>query len=147
VETTGHLWAIGYDDTERAGQVRDEIIRLGWNRSDLIIEGIAVVVRHPDATYTIHRGLNPGVAFYLGAGLVGFLTGLVLGMPVAGAAIGAFQAGAAAVLADSVKIDGDFIREAQGLMKPNTSAVFVLDEVGDMDRILPAIRAFGGTIL
>ena len=25
-----HLWAIGYDDMERAEQVRDEIIRLGW---------------------------------------------------------------------------------------------------------------------
>ena len=26
-----HLWAIGYDDMERAEQVRDEIIRLGWD--------------------------------------------------------------------------------------------------------------------
>ena len=26
-----HLWAIGYDDMERAEQVRDAIIRLGWN--------------------------------------------------------------------------------------------------------------------
>ena len=29
--TSEHLWAIGYDDMERAEQVRDEIIRLGWD--------------------------------------------------------------------------------------------------------------------
>ena len=26
-----HLWAIGYHDMGRAEQVRDEIIRLGWD--------------------------------------------------------------------------------------------------------------------
>jgi hypothetical protein len=26
-----HLWAIGYDDMGRAEQVREEIIRLGWD--------------------------------------------------------------------------------------------------------------------
>jgi hypothetical protein len=27
---SGHLWAIGYDDMERADQVRDKITTLGW---------------------------------------------------------------------------------------------------------------------
>jgi len=27
---SGHLWVIGYDDMERAGQVRDKITELGW---------------------------------------------------------------------------------------------------------------------
>jgi hypothetical protein len=26
-----HVWAIGYDDMERAEQIREEIIRLGWD--------------------------------------------------------------------------------------------------------------------
>jgi hypothetical protein len=26
-----HLWVIGYDGMERAEQVRDEIVRLGWD--------------------------------------------------------------------------------------------------------------------
>ena len=43
-----HLWAIGYDDMERAEQVRDEIIRLGWNTHYLDLLDVAVVVRHPD---------------------------------------------------------------------------------------------------
>ena len=28
--TASHLWAVGYDDTQRADQVKDEITRLGW---------------------------------------------------------------------------------------------------------------------
>jgi len=29
---SGNLWAVGYDDTERANQVREEIISLGWDK-------------------------------------------------------------------------------------------------------------------
>jgi len=47
--TTGNLWAIGYDDMERANQVRDEIVRLGWDKHYLLLDDVAVVVRHPDA--------------------------------------------------------------------------------------------------
>jgi uncharacterized membrane protein len=147
VETTRDLWAIGYDDPERAGQVRDEVIRLGWDKTYLFLEGIAVVVRHPDGTFSINRSPSPGVVFYLGLGLAGFLAGVVIGMPLAGAAIGASMAGGAAVLADSVKIDGDYIREVQGMMRPGTSALFILAEEGDMDKLLPAIRGLGGTIV
>ena len=39
METTGHLWTIGYDTMERADEVEQEIVRLGWDRSDLILEG------------------------------------------------------------------------------------------------------------
>src|ERR1700730_1638809 len=28
---TAHLWAIGYDDTSRAGAVRDEVTKLAWD--------------------------------------------------------------------------------------------------------------------
>ena len=38
-------------------------------------------------------------------------------------------------------------REVQGLMKPGTSVLFVLDSEGDMDVILHAIRGLGGTVL
>jgi uncharacterized membrane protein len=33
------------------------------------------------------------------------------------------------------------------LMKPGTSAIFVLDDEGDMDVILRKIRGLGGTVL
>src|SRR5215470_8504647 len=93
-----HLWAIWYDDVERADQVRDEITRLGWGSGragkSLILLDIAVVVRHPDGTFTFDRKPFPGVANILGCTAVGFLAGLVLAAPLAGAAIGALVGGA-----------------------------------------------------
>jgi uncharacterized membrane protein len=44
-------------------------------------------------------------------------------------------------------IGDDFVREVEAMMKPGTSVLFVLDEVGDMDVILHRIRGLGGTVL
>ena len=150
METTGHLWAIGYEDTERAALVRDEIIRLGWDKSYLLLflEGIAVVVRHPDGTYSINRSPSPGVVFFLGVGLAGFLAGLVIGMPLAGAAFGASLAGGAAgSWPTASRSTGTSSARCKDTMGPGTSALFILAEEGDMDKLLPAIRGLGGTIL
>jgi uncharacterized membrane protein len=73
---------------------------------------------------------------------------LVLAAPLGGALVGALIGGAGSALeAASVGIDADFGREVEALMKPGTSALFVLDNEGDMDVILYAIRGLGGTIL
>jgi uncharacterized membrane protein len=46
-----------------------------------------------------------------------------------------------------VGIREDFVREVEGLMKPGTSVLFVLDDQGDMDVILHRLRGLGGTVL
>ena len=48
----GHLWAIGYEDMQRAEQVRAEIARLS-ERHCLILLDTAVVVRYPDGSVTL----------------------------------------------------------------------------------------------
>ena len=143
-----HLWAIGYDDMERASQVRDEIVRLGWVQNYLLLQDVAVVVRHPDGSFTLDRERFPAAFNVLGCSAVGFLAGLVLGVPLVGAAIGAVVGGAGTTrVMASAGIGGDFVREVQGLMKPGTSALFVLDCEGDMETILHGIRGLGGTVL
>ena len=145
---SGNLWAIGYDDMGRANQVRDEIVRLGWDKHYLMLDDVAVVVRHADGSFTLNREPFPAASNVLGCSVVGFLAGLVVGAPLTGATIGAMVggAGSVAVLA-SAGIGDDFVSEVKGLMKPGTSAIFVLDQEGDMDVILPAIRGLGGTVL
>jgi uncharacterized membrane protein len=145
----GNLWAIGYDDMERANQVRDEIIGLGWDKRYLILDDIAVVVRHPDGSFTLNREKLSAATNIVGSSIVGFLAGLVIGGPITGALIGALVGSVASTVAvsTSVGIGDDFIKEVEKLMKPGTSAIFVLDEEGDMDVILHQIRGLGGTVL
>jgi uncharacterized membrane protein len=144
---SGHLWAIGYDDMERADQVRDEITRIGWDEHYLLLSDVAVVVRHPDGSLTVDREPFPAVANILSCSAVGFIAGLVVAAPLAGAAIGAVLGGAGSAAAAGVGIDDDFVREVEAMMKPGTSVLFVLDDEGDMDVILHAIRGLGGTVL
>jgi uncharacterized membrane protein len=146
---SGNLWAIGYDDMGRANQVRDEIIGLGWDEHYLLLQDIAVVVRHEDGSFTLNREKFPAAGNILGCSVVGFLAGLVVGAPIPGATIGAMIGGIGTTVAvsTSVGIGDDFITEVKGLMKPGTSALFVLDDEGDMDVILHQIRGLGGTVL
>jgi uncharacterized membrane protein len=144
------LWAIGYDDMDRAGQVRDEITRLAWEKpaTSFLLTDVAVVVRRPDGSFTIDHKAFPAVGNILGCTVAGFLAGLVVAAPLTGAAAGALLGGAgSAASAASAGIGDDFVREVERLMKPGTSALFVLDDEGDMDVILHTLRGLGGTVL
>jgi len=149
--TTAHLWAIGYDDVNRAEQVRDTITQLGWGADKagryLILLDIVVVVRHPDGTFTLERERFPGVANILACSAVGFLAGLAVAAPLTGAGVGALVGSVGSATAAQVGISQDFIREVEGLMKPGSSALFVLDEEGNMEVILHTIRGLGGTVI
>jgi uncharacterized membrane protein len=145
------LWAIGYDDMERAEQVRAEVARLGWEGGRVetyyILLDLAVVVRHLDGSFTLDHRPFPGVATILGCTGVGLLAGLVLAAPLAGAAIGAVLGIAGTAAAKQMGISAEFIRDVETLMKPGTSALFVLDYGGDLEVILHSIQGLGGTVL
>jgi uncharacterized membrane protein len=146
------LWAIGYDDIERANQVREEIVRLGWGEGRaakyLILLGIAVVVRHPDGSFTVDHKRFPAITNLLASTTTGFLAGLMLGTPLTGATVGAVLGGMGSVASASyVGIGDEFIQDVQKLMKPGTSALFVLDDQGDLEAILRSIQGLGGTVI
>jgi len=141
------LWAIGFDDMQRADQVRDEIARLGWDDHYLCLLDLAVVVRDTDGMFTVDQKPFPAIASILGSTAVGLLTGLVLAAPLTGAIVGATLGGAGTAAAAQTGIGADFIHEVEELMKPGTSALFVLDDEGDMKLILRRIRGLGGTVV
>jgi uncharacterized membrane protein len=149
--TTAHLWAVGYDDIERADQVRNEITELAWGSGKaakyLMLDDIAVVVRNADGTFTFDRKPFAGLANILAMTGVGFLAGLVLAAPITGATIGAAIGSAGTAASTQAGIGEEFVREVEAMMKPGTSVLFVLDNVGEMDVILHKIKGLGGTVL
>ena len=146
-----HLWAIGYEDMAKAEQVREQIVQLAWGAGQagkyLILNDIAVVVRHPDGSFTIDHKAFPGLANILACTGAGLLAGLVLSAPLTGAMVGALVGSTGTVAATQAGISEDFIRDVELMMKPGTSALFVLDHEGDMEIILHKIRGLGGRVL
>ena len=105
-------------------------------------------MRHSDGSFTLDREPFPGIGNVLSCSAAGFLAGLVVAAPLTGATIGAFVGGAGTLAwAAQSGISAEFIQDVEKIMRPGTSALFVLDEVGDMDVILHTIRGLGGTVL
>jgi uncharacterized membrane protein len=143
----GNLWAVGFDDTGRAAQVRDVITGLGREKHHLILVDVAVAVHYADGCFTLNGEPYPAVTRARGGTIAHFLAGLSLGAPpLTGAAVGAMFARIGSTPVE-VGITEDFVRDVAGLIKCGTSVLFVLDEGGDMDAILHAIRGLGGTVL
>jgi uncharacterized membrane protein len=150
--TAAHLWAIGYDDINRADAVREEITKLAWEPGNagkyLVLLDAAVVRRNPDGSFTLDRKPFHGLANVLSCAAVGFLAGLVVAAPLTGASVGAIIGGVGTTaMAVESGISAEFVQEVEKMMKPGTSALFLLDEAGDMDVILHTIQGLGGTVL
>jgi uncharacterized membrane protein len=142
-----HLWAVGYDDMTRADQVRDHIARLG-ERHCLVLLNAAVAVCYPDGSFTLDGEPFVAVVNKPGGALARLLAVLALGAPpLTSAAVGARCRAAGIASPSAAGIDEDFVSEVARVVKPGTSALFVLDQVGDMDAILQGIQGLGGTVL
>jgi uncharacterized membrane protein len=145
-----HLWAIGYDNTQHAEQVRQEVIRLG-GLSLLTVLDTAVVVRELDGSSTVNRvpqhqaSDSPQNARSL-ARL--FACMAMSAPPLTEPAVDyLLSAGCCAEAATSASIPAEFVRNVQEMIRPGTSALFLLDEVGNLDAVLENISGLGGTVL
>jgi uncharacterized membrane protein len=106
-----------------------------------------VVVRYSDGCVTLDGEPFAAATNLRGHTFASFLAGLALGAPpLTAAAAGALVRGTGGVAGD-VGIADEFIREVEQMMMPGTSALFVLDQEGDMAAILQGIRGLGGMIL
>jgi uncharacterized membrane protein len=142
----GHLWAIGYDDMGRAEEIRQEIVKLGDERC-LILQDTAVAVRYPDGVVTLEGEPFMAAIDFCGHPFARCLAGLALGAPALTKAAAGLLVRSTGGAAAQVGIDDAFVGEVQAMMKPGTSALFVLDQECDMEAILQGIRGLGGTVL
>jgi uncharacterized membrane protein len=139
------LIAIGYPNEATAEAAADEARRLA---RDLIIEpeAIAVIVRDDDGKYHVHTSHNP-----VGRGATwgmfwGLLFGLLFFIPVFGIAIGA---GLGALMGKITKsgIDREFQDQVRGMLRPGTSALFLMVDKVTPDKAVDAMSKYGGTVL
>ena len=139
------LIAIGYQDETTADLAADEARRLA---QDLIIQpdAIAVIVRSRDGGYhvhTSHHAVGGGAAWGM---FWGFLFGLLFFIPVFGMAIGAGMGALMGKVAQS-SIDREFRDQVRDMLKPGTSALFLMLEKVTPDKAVEAMSKYGGTVL
>jgi len=139
------LIAIGYQDETTAAEAAEEARRLA---KDLIIEAdaIAVIRRDSEGKYhvtTTHHPVGSGASWGMFWGL---LFGMLFFVPVFGMALGA---GFGALMGKVTKtgIDKAFQDQVRDMVKPGTSALFLVVEKVTPDKAVEAMSKFGGTVL
>ncbi len=143
-----HLWAVGYDDMDRASQVREEINDLAGPQQYLFLLDVLVIVRNTDGTYKVDHERGHAIDAIVRSSILGGLIGVILAVPPLSAAAVAAMFGSATAAASAVAmIDNAFVEEVKLLMKPGTFALFVLDDGADLDVIAHRLRGSGGTVL
>ena len=139
------LIAIGYPDETTAQAAADEAHR---RARDLTIEpdAIAVIVRDTEGEFhvhTSHHSVEDGTTWGM---LWGLLFGALFFVPFLGVAIGA---GLGAIMGRVTKagVDNDFQDQVRDLLKPGTSALFLMVDKVTPDRVVDALSQYGGTVL
>jgi uncharacterized membrane protein len=139
------LIAIGYPDETTALEAEKAAEDLA---KDMIIQAdaIAAIVRDRDGKYQVttnHHAVAGGTVWGMWWGL---LFGLLFFVPVFGMAIGA-GFGALFGKLEQSGIDKEFQDQVRAMLKPGTSALFLVVEKVTPDRALERLKQYGGTVL
>jgi uncharacterized membrane protein len=139
------LIAIGYPDQTTADEAAAEARQLA---RDLIIEpdAIAVIVRDKNGDLHVHTSHHPVGAGASWGMFWGFLFGLLFFVPFLGLAIGA-GLGAMMGKASKIGLDREFEEQVRDMLKPDTSALFLMVEKVTPDKAVEALSKYGGTVL
>ena len=137
------LIAIGYPDEGTAAEALAEAERL---RGDLLIQADAMAAIRRDAKGKFHTTTHQhtvGVGATWGM-FWGFLFGLIFFVPLFGLAVGA-GLGALFGKIEKTGIDKEFQNQVREMLKPGTSALFLIVEKVTPDKAVDALSKFGGT--
>jgi uncharacterized membrane protein len=147
MEQTAHIWAVGFPDTQRAAEVRDEVAKLAGQHCLALFDS-AVAVRYGDGTTTLDGEPIVDPIDLCGHGAAGWFAALALGAPpLTLAAVRSVLRGAGDAASPPVGLEEDFLRDVERLMQPGTSVLFVLGRTTDAEALFAGIRGLGGTVM
>jgi uncharacterized membrane protein len=139
------LIAIGYPDETTALAAMDEAERL---QHELVIQAdaVAAIVRNQEGkirVVTNHHTVGAGATWGM---FWGMLFGMLFFVPFLGMAVGA---GMGALMGKVGKnaVDKEFEGQVRDMLKPGTSALFMVVEKVTPDKAVEAMSKYGGTVL
>jgi uncharacterized membrane protein len=139
------LVAIGYPDETTALSAMDEAERL---QHELIIQAdaVAAIIRNREGklrVVTNHHAVGAGATWGM---FWGMLFGMLFFIPFLGMAVGA---GMGALMGKATKsaVNKEFESQVRDMLKPGTSALFMVVEKVTPDKAVEALSKYGGTVL
>jgi uncharacterized membrane protein len=139
------LVVIGFGEENKAFEMRAELAKL--QKEYLIeMEDVVVVTKNDKGKIKLHQATNITSAGAVSGGFWGMLIGMIFLNPLAGAALGAGAGALSGKFAD-IGISDNFIKELGETFTPESSALFVLVRKVTPDKVLEALKGFGGTVL
>jgi uncharacterized membrane protein len=139
------LIAIGYPDETTALAAMDETEVL---QRDLVLQAdaVAAIIRNKEGklrVVTNHHAVGAGATWGM---FWGMLFGMLFFVPFLGMAVGA---GMGALMGKVTKsaVNKEFENQVREMLKPGTSALFMVVEKVTPDKAVEALSQFGGTVL
>ena len=145
VVDVSEMVVIGYPDEQTAEKAMNEVIRL---QSDYMIQldQIAVVQEDMDGKFHTHNPVSPTGASTTWGAMWGLLFGMLFFVPVFGMIMG----GAMGLLFGGMAkagLDKEFLQRVKDVLKPGTSALFLVIEKVTPDKVIEALKPYGGQVL
>jgi uncharacterized membrane protein len=136
---------VRFENETGADAMREELGRL--QKQQLIkLEDAAVVVRRQDGQVKVKQATSLVGVGALGGAFWGMLIGLLFFMPWLGMAVGA-ASGALGGKMQDIGVDDNFIKQVGASILPGQSALFVLSREATTDKVLEALKPYGGEII
>jgi uncharacterized membrane protein len=140
-----NLVVIGFDDEHKAFELRAELAKL--QKEYLVeMEDVVVVTKDEKSKVKLHQAVNLTAAGAASGSFWGLLLGMVFLNPLLGVVAGA-GAGAISGKFSDIGIEDTFMKDLGETFKPGTSALFVLVRKSTPDKVLEALKGFGGKVL
>jgi uncharacterized membrane protein len=136
---------IGYQDEQTAEKAMDEVIRL---QKDYMIEldQLAVVQQDTNGKFHTHTPVSPAGEGTVWGSFWGLLFGMLFFVPflgmIVGGAMGAMMGGMA-----KVGLKKEYLERVRDVVKPGTSALFMVIQKVTPDKVIEALKPYGGEVL
>ncbi len=140
-----NLVVLAFKGEEEAPAFLDKVKEL--QKAQLIhIDDAATAIRRKDGKVKVKQANSLVGTGALGGAFWGTLFGLLFFAPFLGLAIGA-ATGALFGKASDYGINDEFIKKVSDTIKPGMSAVFLLVSDAKMDKVVEALKPYGGKII
>ena len=139
-----NIVVITFDNAEEAGKVRESIKQL-QKQGQISLDDSAVIVKDEEGKVHIKNELDRGVKVgAVGGSLIGLLLGGLF-FPIAGMALGAAGGAAVGALTD-LGIQKSFVKDVSDILKPGTSALFVIVREANPNAAIAVLKPYKGEI-